>query len=241
MKQTLIQHRVISIPQTTQTQIYSTLIKADDCYNYLTGIAIIANSAPTADEFKIELRDDFKPVLSFSPYNNWVKTPQAQSFNLQDVFKPFNIEARGRNFYVNVKVTNCSAFSFTVLLRQNIAPLICNRYDEQCFDVPTPTLGQGFQITLPSDYNTCKGIMLTGGDSANANVIGLDIYDSAGAITDPVPISVLTPTIYTTYDNGFFPVDFESKSRQISVRLTALGTLATTYTATSYTITFLLV
>lgn len=241
MKQTLIQHRVISIPQTTGTQIYSTLIKADDCYAYLTGVAAIAAAAPTAADCQIELRDDFKPVLSFSPWNNWLKTPSAQTFNLQDVFKPFNIDARGRNFYVNVKVSNCSAFTFTVLLRQSVNPLTCNRYDEQCFVVPTPTLGQGFQITLPSDYNTCKGIMLTGGDSANANVLGLDIYDSAGAITDPVPISVLTPTIYTPYDNGFFPVDFESKSRQISVRLTALGTLSTTYTATSYTITFLLV
>lgn len=241
MKETLIQHRVISIPQTTGTQIYSTLIKADDCYNYLTGIAAIAAAAPTAAEFKIELRDDFKPVLSFSPYNNWLKTPQSQSFNLQDVFKPFNVEARGRNFYVNVKVTNCSAFTFTVLLRQNVNPMVCNRYDEQCFDVPTPALGSGFQITLPSDYNYCKGIMLTGGDTTNADFLGLDIYDSAGAITDPVPMSILTPSIYTEYDDGFFPVDFESKSRQISVRLTELGTLPSTYTPTNYTITFLLV
>lgn len=241
MKQELIQTRVISIPQTTGTRVYTTMIKADDCYEYLTGIAAIAASAPTADEFKIELRDDFNPVLSFSPYNNWIKTAASQSFNLQDVYKPFNKKARGYNFYVNVKVTNCSAFTFTVLLRQSVNALKCTTYDEQCFDIAAPLLGSGYEITLPSNYNYCKGVMLTGGDAVNGNFIGFDIYDSAGAITDPVPISVLTPTIYTPYDNGFYPVDFESKSRQIKIRLTELGILPATYTATPLTVTFLLV
>ena len=241
MKQTLIQHRVISIPQTTGTRVYTNLIKADDCFEFLTGIAVIASAAPTADEFKIELRDDFNPVLSFSPFNNWIITPSSQAFNLQDVYKPFNVKARGYNFYVNIKVTNCSAFTFTVLLRQSINPLQCTKYDEQCFDIAQPLLGSGYEITLPSNYNQCKGIMFTGGDQTNGNFIGLDIYDSAGARTDPVPISVLTPSIYTPYDDGFYPVDFESKSRQIKVRLTELGTLPATYTANPFTVTFLLV
>lgn len=241
MKQELIQHRVISIPQTTAPQVYSTLIKADDCYAYLTGVATLSTTAPTASDFKIELRDDFKSVLSFSPYNNWLKNTTSASFNLQDCFKPFNIEARGRNFYLNVKVANCSAFDFVALLRQNVNPIVCARYDEQCWDIAAPLLGSGYEITLPSDYSRCKGIMVTGGDTANAQFIGLDIYDSGGAIVDPIPFAMLTPSINTPYDDGFFPVDFESKSRQIKVRLTALGTLPQTYTATPYTITFLLV
>lgn len=241
MKETLYQHRVISIPQTTGTRVYTNLIKADDCYEFLTGIAIIANAAPTADEVKIELRDDFNTVLSFSPFNNWIKNPSSQSFNLQDLFKPFNVKARGYNFYVNIKVTNCNAFSFTVILRQSVNALQCTKYDEQCFDVATPLLGSGYEITLPSNYNFCKGIMLTGGDQVNGNFIGLDIYDAGGAIVDPVPLSMLTPSINTPYDLGFFPVDFESKSRQIKVRLTALGTLPQAYTSTNFTITFLLV
>lgn len=241
MKTELIQNRVISIPSTTAPTVYTTLIKADDCYDYLTGVATLAPSAPTASEFKIELRDDFKSVLSFSPFNNWLKNTGSQSYNLQDCFKPLNVEARGRNFYLNVKVANCSGFDFVALLRQNVKPIVCARYDEQCFDIASPLLGSGYEITLPSDYSRCKGIMVTGGDTANAQFIGLDIYDSGGAIVDPLPFAMLTPTINTPYDNGFYPVDFESKSRQIKVRLTALGTLPTTYTATDFTITFLLV
>ena len=111
MKETLIQHRIISIPQTSGTQIYSTLIKADDCYNYLTGIAAtIGATVPVADSIMIEFRDDYESILSFSPSTNWLKNTTSQSFNLQDVFKPLNVDAKGRNFYLNVKVTIVTRF-----------------------------------------------------------------------------------------------------------------------------------
>lgn len=241
MKTELIQNRVISIPQTTNITNYKTLIKADDCFNYLTGIAAFSNTAPVADYFQIEFRDDFKTILSFSPAENWIKNPTSQSFNLQDVFKPLNVDAKGRNFWFNVKVGNCQAFDFVALLRQNIEPFDCKRYDEQSFDIVSPALGQGFEFTLPSDYNTCKGIMLSGGDTTNQNFIGFEIYDSAGSIVDPIPFGILKPTINTPYDCGFYPVNFPSKSRQIRVRLTALGTLPGVYSAANYTVTFLLV
>lgn len=244
MKPTYIQSRLISIPQTTGApRVYQTLFKADDCYQFLSGVACIINSGniPQADDIKIEFRSDYQSILSFSPYENWVKNTLVPTFDLQNVFKPLDIAARGRNFYLNVKVTNCSAFDFVALVKQTTFEVPCKRYDAQSFDIVAPTLGQGFSITLPSDYNYVKGIMLTGGQTANANQLCFDVYDSAGQIIDPLPMSMLTPSTGTPYDNGFYPVSFESKSKQIFVRLTALGTLPTAYVPTNYTVTFLLV
>lgn len=243
MKDTFVQHKLISIPQTTGTRVYSYLFKADDCYNFLSGVACFALSSntPSADEIKIEFRSDYQSVLSFSPYALWVKNPQSAAFNMQDVYKPMCIDARGRNFYLNVKVTNCNAFSFVALVKQTTTPLKCIRYDTQSWDIVAPGLTQGFEITLPSDYNKCKGVMLTGGQAANINLLGFDIYDSAGQIVDPLPMSILTPSPDTQTDNSFYPIDFDSKAKQIFVRLTALGDLATDYVATNYTVTFLLI
>lgn len=244
MKQTYIQHKLISIPATSGVpQTFQTTFKADDCYEFLSGVACLLSSAnvPTADDIKIELRSDYQSILSFSPYTNWVKNPKSPAFNLQDVFKPLQVDARGRNFYLNVKVQNNTAFDFVALLKQTVNPVRCVRYDAQSFDIATPSLGQGFNITLPSDYNYVKGVMLSGGQVANADYLGFEIYDSAGQIVDPLPMSILTPSVDTPYDSGFYPLDFASKSKQISVRLTALGTLSTAYVATNYTVTFLLV
>lgn len=243
MKKTYIQNKIISLPITSGTKVFTNLFKADDCYQYLSGVgAFVANTAPVADEFKIELRDDFRTILSFSPFENFVKNTHSESFNLTDCFKPLCYDAKGRNFYFNVKVTNLTAaFDFVALLKQTTEPVKCIRYDQQAFDVPTPLLGQTVEITLPSDYTRCKGVMLTGGDATNENYIGFDISDSGGQIVDPLPVSMLKATSNTSYDNGFYPVEFESKSRQIKVRLTALGTMPATYTATTYTVTFLLI
>lgn len=243
MKTTYVQHKLISIPATTGTRNFSFQFKADDCYEFLSGVACVTTSdaVPTADDIQIEFRSDYKSILSYSPYTNWVKNTTSPSFNLQDVYKPLQIDARGRNFYLNVKVTNCGAFNFLALVKQTTFAVPCVRYDAQSFVIAAPTLGQGFQITLPSDYTKCKGVMLSGGQTANANVLGFEIYDSAGQIVDPLPMSILTPSVSTPYDNGFYPVNFESKSKQLSVRLTALGTLPATYVATNYVVTFLLI
>lgn len=243
MKDTYVQHKLISIPATTGVNNYYFLFKADDCYQFLSGVGCYfqGSAAPTADEIKIEFRSDYKSILSYSPFENWVKKTTDPTFNLQDIYKPLNVDARGRNFYLNVKVKNCAAFDFLALVKQTIFPVPCIRYDAQSWDIAAPALGQGFEITLPSDFTRCKGIMLTGGQTANANVLGFEIYDSAGQIVDPLPMSVLTPTIGTPYDHGFYPVDFDSKSKQISVRLSQLGTLPTSYVATNYTVTFLLI
>lgn len=243
MKDTYVQHKLISIPATTGVNNYSFLFKADDCYQFLSGVGcyILGTTPPTADSIKIEFRSDYKSVLSYSPFDGWVKSTVSPSFNFQDIYKPLMVDARGRNFYLNVTVKNCAAFDFMCLVKQTTFPVQCIRWDAQSWDVAAPALGQGLEITLPSDFTKCKGVMLTGGQAANANVLGFEIYDSAGQIVDPLPMSVLTPTIHTPYDQQFYPLDFDCKSKQISVRLTALGTLATTYVPTDYTATFLLI
>lgn len=242
MKETFVQHKLITIPATIGTNTQSFLFKADDCYPFLSGIAAIFNGAttPIAADIQFELRSDYESILSFSPSENWLKNPSSNSFNLQDVFKPLRIEAKGRNFYFDVKVTNCEQFSFVVLLKQTLNPIDCIRYDEQSFAIKAPALGQGFPITLPSDYNRVKGVMLSGGQSENLCFLGFEIYDSLGQIVDPLPMAILTPSVNTPYDNGFYPLDFDSKAKQINVRLTALGELATPYIATDYIVTFLL-
>lgn len=242
MKETFVQHKLITIPATIGTNTQSFLFKADDCYPFLSGIAAIFNGAttPIAADIQFELRSDYESILSFSPSENWLKNPSSNSFNLQDVFKPLRIEAKGRNFYFDVKVTNCNQFSFVVLLKQTLNPIDCIRYDEQSFAIKAPALGQGFPITLPSDYNRVKGVMLSGGQSENLCFLGFEIYDSLGQIVDPLPMAILTPSVNTPYDNGFYPLDFDSKAKQINVRLTALGELATPYIATDYIVTFLL-
>ena len=120
MKDTYVQHKIISIPATTGTKVYSFLFKADDCYEFLSGIGCyaIGSNQPTADDIKLEFRSDYKSILSFSPYALWVKNPQSAAFNMQDVYKPLQVDARGRNFYLNVKVTNCNAFTFVALVKQ---------------------------------------------------------------------------------------------------------------------------
>jgi len=241
MKKQLIQNRVVSIPTTAGDGFKQVLIKADDCFEFLTGVAAYAKSAPVADMFEIELRDDFNTILSFSPWQNWIKNPTSVAYNMQDAFKPLNIEAKGRNFYLNIRYSNITAFDFVVLFRQDVDHFECRRYDIQSWKIATPSLGATYEITLPGDYDMCKGISIVGGDSANDMFLGFDISDAAGAIIDPVPLSILKPTENTWYDNGFFEVDFESKIRQIRVRLTELGALPTTYTATDYTVSFLLV
>ena len=243
MKDTYIQHKIISIPATTGTKVYSFLFKADDCYEFLSGVGCyaIGSNQPTADDIKLEFRSDYKSILSFSPYALWVKNPQSAAFNMQDVYKPLQVDARGRNFYLNVKVTNCNAFTFVALVKQTTFAIPCVRYDAQSWDIALPMLGQGFEITLPSDFTKCKGIVTTGGQVANLNFLGFEIYDSAGQIVDPLPMSILTPSVDTAYDNTFLPVNFDSKAKQLNVRLSALGTLTTAYVPTNYTVTFLLI
>ena len=161
-KDTYIQSKFISIPATTGTNNYSFLFKADDCYEFLSGVGCYAlgNSVPTADAIEIEFRSDYKSILSYSPYENWVKNPMSPSFNLQDIYKPLQVDARGRNFYLNVKVKNCQAFNFMALVKQTTFAVPCKRYDAQSWQIASPTLGQGISITLPSDFQRCNGIML---------------------------------------------------------------------------------
>lgn len=247
-KKVLVQKYWYTIPATTGTQIYTYNFKSDELFKFMAGIACpLATALPsTFDDIKIELRDDYKSILSFSPVQNWCKDTSAQDYDLTNIYRPLAIESAGKNFYLNVRVTNTSAaFTFVALFKQvNEKPEISifnqpvNAYDMQSFTVTAPSLGQNFEINLPSDYNNVAGVNIVGGDQTNFYSLALDINDSTNFLLDPVPLSILRVTETQSSDKGFYPVTFASANKKIMVRLTAMDTI--TYTPTDYTITFLL-
>lgn len=245
-KSELIQKYVFTVPQATTAQITQYVFKSDELFNYLSGIACpLATALPTGD-IKIELRDDFRSILSFSPVENWCKATSAQDYDLTSVFRPLAAESKGKNFYLNVKAENTSAaFTFVALFKQTQEkPAISifnepiNGYDIQSFTIPTPALGSNYQINLPSDFDRVAGVNFVGGDTANFYALALDLNDSLNQLLDPVPVSILKVTDTQAIDKGFFPVSFASNNKQINVRLTALDTI--TYTPTNITVSFLL-
>ena len=242
MKETLIQHYYYNVPATTGTNVYTYLFKSDELYNYLTGVACpLITALTSADLIEIELRDDFKSILSFSPVRNWCKSTTAQTWNLQEVFRPFNVASKGKNFYLNVKVTNsAAAFSFCALFRQSNAALKCRTYDMQTFTFKNVLLGANNQINLPSDYDECCGVFITGGDTANDGGLLIDINDNRQNLLDPVLQSVLRITENTPFDDSFFPCEFVSKNKQVFLRITALHT-SVVYTPSDISVTFLLI
>ena len=249
MEKTLIQKYWFNVPATTGTQAYQYVFKSDELYKYLTGIACpLVTALPTADEIKIELRDDFKSILSFSPAVNWCKNTNSADFDLTAVFRPLLSQSQGKNYYLNVRVTNsAAAFTFVALFRQsNELPAVSifgeevNGYDMQSFTIKQPALGANYNINLPSDYDRVAGVNFTGGDTTNITRLALDINDNVRELLDPVPVTVLTITENQGYDKTFFPLAFASKNKQVNVRLTQLDSAAMTYTATDFTVTFLL-
>ena len=236
------------IPATVGVNSVSYNFKSNELRKYLTGIACpLLTTIPTAEEIKIELRDDYKSILSFSPVQNWCKNTNSQSFDLTEIFRPLTVESAGKNFYLTVKVKNTAAtFGFVAMFRQSDTPLNikifgvdCKQYDIQSFTVPAPELGQNFNITLPSDFDSVAGINIVGADQTNFLNLCLDLNDNYNIILDPVPLSVLKVTENQKTDNSFYPLFFKSANKQINARLTALDSAAQ-YTPTNYTISFLL-
>ena len=249
MEKTLIQKYWFNVPQATGTQLHQYVFKSDELYKYLSGIACpLATALPTADEIKIELRDDFKSILSFSPVQNWCKNTSSADFDLTAVFRPLIAESAGKNFYLNVRVTNSSAaFTFVALFKQtNEQPAVsifgepADGYDMQSFTIKQPLLGTNYNINLPSDYDRVAGVNFIGGDQTNIARLALDINDSLRELLDPVPVTVLTVTENQGYDRTFFPLAFASKNKQVNLRLTQLDDQPMTYTPTDITVTFLL-
>lgn len=247
-KNVLIQKYWYTVPATTGTQIFTYNFKSDELFEFLAGIACpLASALPaTFDDIKIELRDDYRSILSFSPVQNWCKATNTPDFDLTNIYRPLSVESAGKNFYLNVKVTNTSAaFTFVALFKQShekqdisIFNQPVNGYDMQSFTVPAPALGQNFEINLPSDYSSVAGVNIIGGDTTNFYSLALDINDSTNYLLDPVPLSILKVTETQATDKGFYPLSFASANKKINVRLTAMDTI--TYTPTDYTITFLL-
>ncbi len=249
MANSLIQKHYFTIPATTGTKPYSYNFKSDELYQYLTGIACpLVTALPTAERIEIELRDDFASILSFSPAVNWCKNTASVDYDLTNVFRPVISKSAGKNYYLNVKVTNSSAaFTFVALFRQsNELPVInifgqtVENYDMQSFTVKAAALGVNYNINLPSNFNAVAGINFVGGNTANIGQIALDINDNLKNLLDPVPVSILKVTENQGYDKTFFPLSFMSKNKQVNLRLTPMATIAA-YTPSDFTVTFLLI
>lgn len=248
METALIQKYWFDVPQTTGTQVYSYTFKSDELHQYLTGLACpLVTALPTADEIKVELRDDYKSILSFSPVQNWCKNTESVDYDLTNVFRPLVSQSKGKNYYLNVKVTNSDApFTFVALFRQSNEPPALSvfgqaveAYDMQSFTVKAAALGVNYNINLPSDFNAVAGVNFVGGDPANVAKLALDINDNVKNLLDPVPVAVLKVTENHGYDKTFFPLAFASKNKQVNIRLTPLTTISG-YTASDITVTFLL-
>ena len=248
MANTLIQKYYFTIPATTGTKPYSYNFKSDELYQYLTGIACpLVTALPTAERIEIELRDDFASILSFSPIENWCKNTASVDYDLTNVFRPVISKSAGKNYYLNVKVTNsAAAFTFVALFRQsnelpvvNIFGQTVENYDMQSFTVKAAALGVNYNINLPSNFNAVAGINFVGGDTANIGQIALDVNDNLKNLLDPVPVSILKVTENQGYDKTFFPLSFVSKNKQVNLRLTPMAPIGA-YTPSDFTVTFLL-
>lgn len=239
-KQQVIAHDIFNIPQTTGEQIFTHLFKSDENYNYMTGVmCTLITAMPTADFVMVQIRDDFNTILSFSPLQNWAKDTTSANWDLYSTFRPLNQISKGKNFYMDVKVKNCTAFKFATFYRQELNEKKLYKYDMQTFSFAMQ-LGANYSITLPNNYNVCKGVFVTGGDATNAALLALDINDNTEMILDPVTVNALTITQHTKYEQSFFPLNFQSANKNINVRLTALEN-GVQYTPSTYNFTFLIV
>ena len=246
--QKLIQKYYFNVPATTGTNIYSYNFKSDELYKYLSGIACpLVSALPTAEEIKVELKDDYKSILSFSPVQNWCKNTASSDFDLTQIFKPLNVESAGKNFYLNVKVTNSTAaFAFVALFMQTNEKLNINifgqdvsGYDMQSFTIKNAAVGVNYNINLPSDFEAVAGINFVGGDASNFTNLLLEVNDNTKNLLDPFPVTCLKTSENVNHDKNFYPVAFQSKNKQVNLRLTLLQTA--TYTPADITVTFLLI
>lgn len=248
MANTLIQKYLFNVPATTGTRVYSYNFKSDELHKYMTGIAcpLVSSALPTADAIQIELKDDYRSILSFSPVQNWVKNTTSVDFDLTEVFRPLTATSAGKNFYLNVKVTNsAAAFDFIVLFRQEneLPPLqifgkSVEAYDMQSFTIAAPVIGTDYNFNLPSDFDNVAGVNIVGGDPSTFNNLLLEVNDSVRNLLDPVPLMCLKVSENVKYNNTFFSVSFASKNKEVNIRLSSVGTIS--YTPTAITVTFLL-
>ncbi len=223
---TLIQHYNFNVPQTTGARVYTYTFKSDDLHKYLTGISLIfqSNTTIAANSLSIELRDDFKSILSFSPYQNWIKKGANYNlaYNLSDAFKPLCIPSAGKNFYLNVKAVGTTEdINFWCFFRQDNEQLNCKIYDIQTFSFENISLGVNYQINLPNDYAQVAGVNAVFDSNTDSGKILLDINDSSKNLLDPYSLEALKVTEYVNYDNSFFSCNFYSKNKQVNIRFTS--------------------
>lgn len=225
-KNTLIYNRLISIPETSGTQYYKTQITTDKNFNFLTGILCMLASGSIANkDIEIEIRDDYSALFSFSPAENWIKVARNHSaWDMTKMFRPCNLTSKGKNIYINVKATDCEAFSFVVYLKQTTEAIRCIDYNFQCYDIAS---NSNNVIALPTNYKYIRGVQVALPDGHDAEY-QLRIEDASGNLLDDIMVDAIKVRSMSLYDNCFFPVNFPGDARDVKIFLTRIDETTTT-------------
>ena len=233
----LIQHRIISIPATTGTQIYKSQFDSDKNFARITGIAAVAVSGSFAQNIEIEFRDDNGQIFSFSPAENWVKDGFAVSKDLTQIFRKVNVTSQGRNIYCNVKATNtASAVKFIVYYLQSNEEAEVKDFDFATFDFSFSSLPGYKNIILPTKYKKVVGVAAVTSSNDAAKVL-IHVENTQTKQLDDIQLSALKVTGSIPYDIDFIPVDFAADGQELKLYATAADTVSA---AVSGKIVFLL-
>ena len=226
MKDNLIYSELIQIPATTGTKYYRKQITTDKLYPYMTGIAcmLVSGTVDGAD-VEMEIRDDQKTIFSLSSGSNWIKTANNAGWDMQNIFRPCQEKAAGRNIYINVKATDCSAFNFVVYIRQAVDPIVCIDYDFQSYDINSTANNV---ISLPANYKYVRGLQIASADGANDKAYQVRIEDARGNLMDDIMLDAVKVRSQLMYDRSFYPVKFSGDSRDVKIYLTRIDGTATT-------------
>lgn len=224
-KDTLIYSRLIEIPETIGTQYYKTQITTDKNFEFLSGILCMLHSGSVeGKDIEIEIRDDYRALFSFSPSANWIKTADNSGWDMTQLFRPCNLPSKGKNIYINVKATDCDAFSFAVYLKQTHCAIRCIDYNFQSYDIVS---NSNNVIALPTNYTHIRGVQISLPGSVVAPDYQLRIEDASGNLIDDIMCAAINVHSYTHYDKSFMPVNFPGDARDVKIYLTKIdGTTA---------------
>lgn len=219
-KDTLIYSRLIEIPETTGTQYYKTQITTDKNYSFLTGILCMLRSGSVeGKDIEIEIRDDYKAIFSFSPAANWLKAANNSGWDMTQIFRPCNIASKGKNIYINVKATDCEAFSFGVYLKQTHNNIKCIDYNFQSYDIES---NSNNVIALPTNYKFIRGVQVSVPGNVTDTDYKLRVEDASGNLIDDIMCAAINVHSYTHYDKSFMPVNFPGDARDVKIYLTKM-------------------
>ena len=188
-------------------------IKLDESFPYLVGFSI----SRLSDDQELEVRDEFKTI--FKRVNGAFYDVDFNTIPKRKMFKPCNIEAKGKNIYLELKQTR---------LVQGFPPEPCLflslLYSDQPGDIANDVLEQ-YTIPYSHGYGQKPIVM-----PRNKTVIGIQFYgnnynttimikDQLGSVVlSKIPTRILNGSLLPN-DDAFFPVNFASEGRKYMVEL----------------------